>query len=414
MENPVPLFRRCGLLAAGLALACAVAAVEPARSQPDKPNGTAAASATTNRNVYTSGGQVTPSSPVKGDFTAAGGKVVVDQPVAGDASVAGGSVSVRAPVGDDVRAVGGDVSIESSVGGELFAAGANITVTSSAAISRGAKLYGSNVAMDGRVDGDLAATGQKVKINGEVRGNARLVAEAIELGPNARINGALSYASRSELSKAEGATISGAVTRDQDGSAGSARRAPEGVRMWEGSVRGPSWAASVMSFLALLAFAAIFLLIVPRFGEEAADRIQASPWLSLAIGFGSFVAVPVLALLLFVTLLGIPLAIAVLALYPALLLAGFVVGVLLIARLLARGLRKPAPADYAKTMGYFAAGLLLTLLVAKVPLAGGVVVGLLSLAGVGACVLELYRRRNGPRNAPAAERPGMTVAAQRR
>lgn len=413
MNNLARSARHCAAMGA-LAVICTFAAVGPDGVQAADDREARIDSATVDRNVYAGGGQVAPAGPVKGDFTAGGGKVVVDQPIAGDATVAGGSVSLRAPVGDDVRAAGGDVSIESKVGGELLAVGANITLTPSAAVGRGAKLYGSNVGMAGRIDGDLTATGQKVTINGEVRGNARLVAEEVELGPLARIGGALSYVSKTEMKKADGATIAGAVTREQDRSGKTTRAGPQGGWRWEGSVRGPSWAGSLLSFLALLAFGATFLLIVPRFGQQASDRIQATPWLALALGFGSFLAVPVLALLLFVSLLGIPLAVAVLALYPALLLAGFVVAVLFISRLLAAGVRKELPRGFTGTIGYFAAGLLLIVLVSQVPFVGALVVGLLGLAGVGACVQELYGRLHGPRDGPAAQQPASAVAAQSR
>jgi cytoskeletal protein CcmA (bactofilin family) len=407
--------RRYAFLATALAMFWTPGAVELVQAQV-APATAGVTSSTANRNVYAAGGQVRPSGQVQGDYTAAGGKVIVDHAVGGDVSLAGGSVDVRAPVSDDVRAVGGDVSIESTVGGELFAAGGNVSLTPAAAIARGATLYGSSVGVDGRVGGDLKATAQKVTINGEVRGNARVVAEDIELGPQARIGGALSYSSRSELKKAEGATIAGGVTRDVEVTGREGRRGPEGTWSWDGSARGgASWVGTFMSFLALLAFAAIFLLLLPRFGEQASDRIRATPWLALALGFASLVAVPILALLLFVTLLGIPLAIAVMALYPALMLAGFVVAVLFIARLLQAALRQAAPQTFPKIMGYFGAALLMTLLVAKVPFVGGLVVGLLGLAGVGGCVLELYgRRRHGPPGTVAAERPVMAVSAEAR
>jgi hypothetical protein len=61
-------------------------------------------------------------------------------------------------------------------------------------------------------------------------------------------------------------------------------------------------------------------------------------------------------------------------------------------------------------MGYFALALLLTLLVASVPVVGGLVAVLLSLAGVGACLLELRERRGGPRGAPPASATFKTPA----
>lgn len=381
-----PSILRTGL-AALLTSAALFGAFAPAAAQAPT-----ASSRTGDRNVYAGGGQVRPAGAVEGDFAAAAGKVVVDQPVGGDASLAGGSVDVRAPVGDDVRAVGGDVTIESTVGGELFATGGNISLARAASVARSATLYGSSVEIDGRVDGDLRATARKVTIDGEVRGNVRLVAEEIELGPTARIGGTLTYASASELKKAEGATVAGAVTREQQAPRGD-ERARTG--QWEKSVQVPSWGGGILSFLALLAAGAMFLLLLPRFAVTASQRIQSSPWLALGIGFGTVVAIPFLAVLLFITILGIPLGIALFALYPALMLGGFVVGVLFIARRLAAALRKQEPASFRETIGYFAAALLLTLLVGMVPAIGGFVVGLVSLAGIGAVVVELHGRRKG-------------------
>lgn len=394
MRNP---FSSRGLAAAGIAICCLAAAPPFAAAQDGGAGRTAAAAAA--RNVYAGGGQVRPAAPVQGDFSAAGGKVIVDQPVAGDASLAGGAVDVRAPVGDDVRAVGGDVSIDSTVGGELFAAGANVTLGPAAVVAHGASLHGSNVTMAGRVAGELTVRARKVTIDGEVGGSVDLAADEIELGPRARIGGGLNYVSASELKQAEGATVAGSITRDPQG---PGARGAGGRGQPEAAARGPSWAGGVLSFLGLLAAAALFLLLVPRFGAAAAARIPASPWLALGVGFGTVIALPVLALLLFVTLLGIPVGIALLALYPALLLAGFVVGVLFIGRALAAALRKPVPAGFAGAMAWFTAALLLTALAAQLPFAGGLLAGLLALAGVGACVLELYRRRNGLAGGPVA------------
>lgn len=347
------------------------------------------------RNVYDAGGQVRPAAPVQGDYSAAGGKVVVDQPVAGDAMLAGASVDLRAPVGDDVRAGGGDIAIESTIGGELFATGGSITLTPAAVVGRSATLYGSDVNIAGRIAGDLRVTAGRVTIDGEVGGKAYLVADEIVLGPKARIAGALTYASPSELRKAEGATIGGPVTREQ-----SPRRKGGGggtfERSWERSFGAPWWGAGLLTFLSFLAAGALFLLLVPRFGASAAARIGHSPWAALGVGFATAIATPVLAVLLFVTLLGIPLGIALLALYPVLLMAGFVVGVVFIGELLAARLRKGGRRTTTSAVLWFALALLLTVLVANVPFVGGILVSLLSLAGVGACVLELYLRRKGP------------------
>ncbi len=348
------------------------------------------------RNVYSAGGQVRPQAPVEGDFVAAGGRVILDQPVRGDAALVGGSVDVRAPVGDDLRVAGGDVSIESTVGGELFAAGGNIRLAKAARVAHAAKAYGASITIDGKVDGPLDASAQKITLNGEVGGDARLVAEQVELGPTARIAGALSYTSGSELKKADGATIGGAVTREQRAAGERDERAE---RRWQGGRRMTSWGGSLLGYFALLACAAVFMLVFPVFSQRASDTVQSSPGLALAVGFGALVAVPVLAVLLFITVLGIPLGLTVLALYPLLLLVGYLVGVLFIARLAQAALRKDAPSTLGWRIGFFALALLLVMLVGRVPFVGGLALGVIAVLGIGACLLDLYRRRQAP--APA-------------
>jgi cytoskeletal protein CcmA (bactofilin family) len=403
------LDRRAGIrwLAAAFAFGCIVggSTSQPAYAQTQMPAAKASAAATqaVQRNIYAAGGQVRPAGPVPGDFIAAGGRITLDQPVGADAALVGGSIDVRAPVGDDLRAAGGDINIDSSVGGELLAMGGNVTLTRTAAIAGAANVNGGNVTVDGRVDGSLTANAQKIRINGEVRGDVRLAGADIELGPLAKIGGALSYASASELKQAEGATIAGAVTREEP-------KTPRGDRGRRAS-QGTNWAGGVFFYLSLLACAAVLMLIAPTFAVHTSERIKATPWLALAVGLGTLLAVPVLAVLLFVTVLGIPLGIMVMSLYPALLLAGFVVGALFIARLIPAALRQPAPVAFSRNLGYVALALLIVLLVGRVPFVGGALIGLVSLAGIGACVLELYGRRKGPSAGVPSGRPEALPAA---
>lgn len=358
--------------------------------------------AKTTRNVYQAGSSVRHGTAVDGDFVAAGGKVVVDQPVKGDVMAVGGSVDIRGAVGDDVRAAGGDVTIESTIGGELFASGGSITLAKAARIVGPASLYGGTVVIDGKVEGPLTAGAQKIMVNGELNGETRFRAEQIEIGIAGRINGPLSYSSPNELRRAEGATVTGAITRVDGNFAARERDMNRVDREWHlRSHRGGTWAGTIFTFFALLACSAVLLLVFPVFSKAASDAVWESPWLALAIGFGAMVAVPILAVLLFVSVLGIPLGIIVLALYPALLLMGYVVGVLFVARRAQSAIRKEAPDGFAAKTGFFALALLLVMLMSRLPFVGSLVVFVVTVLGVGASVLEVHSRRQ---KGPPAER----------
>jgi cytoskeletal protein CcmA (bactofilin family) len=352
-------------------------------------------------NVYAAGGTVRPSSPVEGDFVGFGGRVTIDQAVKGDATVAGGSVDLRAPVGDDVRAAGGDVNVESTVGGELLAVGGNVTLAKSAQIEQGAMLAGGSITIDGKISGPLKVTAQTIVLNGEVTGDARLAAEKIELGPTARIGGALHYAA-GELKKADGAVVSGAIVRDERAADQRERRA-ERERQWHRRISGPSWVGTAFGFLGLLAAGTVFLLLFPRFSAQAPELIRSSPWLSMAIGFGVLVGVPVLAVLLLITLLGIPLGIAAFALYPGLLLMGYLTGALFLAQRARIAVWRDKPETFGITVGFVALALLALMLIGRLPVVGSLTAFVITIAGMGACVLEWHRRRQPPPPAtPAA------------
>ncbi len=360
------------------------------------------------RNVYRAGGNVRLAAPVKGDFYAAGGRVTVDQSVAGDATLAGGAVTVRAAVGDDLRAAGGDINIESTVGGELYASGGNITLSNAAAVADAATLYGGNVSIEGKINGPLTVYAQKVVLNGEVSRDVEINAEEVELGPRAKLGAALRYPANAQFKTAEGVIIGGAVTR---GDSMNGRRDTHPNREWHGEMMGtgPSWAGTVASIIALLAISALFLLVFTGFAQRASQRIPATPWPALAAGVAVLLGTPMLAMLLMITLIGIPISIALMMLFPLMLVMGCVVGVFSISQRVRRAIQKETPsAGSAARLGFFALTLLLVLLLGSVPFIGSLILVAIMLLGTGACALELYHQVRSGRKPPApnAASPG--------
>ncbi len=366
------------------------------------------------RNVYVFGSSVRPSAEVAGDFVGAGGRVVIDQPIKGDVTLAGGSIDLRAPVGDDARVAGGDVSIENSIGGELFAVGGSVTLTKSGSVAQSAMVNAGSVMLEGKIIGPLTVNAQKIVINGEVGRDVELNGEQIELGALARIAGNLKYRSPGELSKADGAVVSGSLTRRAAMPMSERERWGDRDDAWRGHMMawsGPSWFQSVFTFLALWASAAVFMLVFPGFLRRASAEVVASPWLALGVGVGAVVAVPFLAVMLVLTLIGIPFGIAAMAIYPLMLLLGWIVGVYHIGQLAERAVRKDAPGSFATSVGFFALALLLVMLVGSVMFVGFFAMFLIVGLGVGACVLEFRRQRQAGRDPPPAKGSATSASA---
>ena len=366
------------------------------------------------KNIYRAGGDVRLSAPVRGDVYAAGGRVTIEHPVQGDATLAGGSVRVRAAIGDDLRVAGGDVHIENSVGGELYVSGGNITLGSTAEVLDAVTVYAGQATIDGKVKGPLKVYAQKIALNGEVGGNVELNAEEIEIGPKAKLSGALTYPADARFKTAEGAIIGGIITRGQSM---NGRPDTHRDREWHGQMMGnrAGWADSVagavFSLVALLAVAALLLLVFTGFSSRAASTMLAKPWPALAAGTAVFVGTPMLAVLLCITLIGIPLGIALMMLFPLMLLIGWIVGVFGLSQRLQRAVQKYAPSESsAAMMGFFALTLLLVMLIGSLPVVGSLLVATIWLLGTGAFGLELYNHVRSGRKPPApnAATPGST------
>ena len=348
----------------------------------------------TDENLVLAGGTVSPGKPVPDNFVGVGGRVVVDQPVGSNVVAAGGTVDLRAAVAGNAVVAGGTVTVDAPVAGDLRSAAGAIRVTKSGVIGGNARLMAGDLTVDGTVKGDLRAEGETVTINGEVQGDVRALADVVVLGPAARITGRLSYVS--VLKRAEGATVGGAVQR-LDESAVTREEVRQGVVA--GVSTGARIFGTIVSYLALLACGAIFLAAAPIFSVEAPDRLKSSPGRSIGVGLATIFGTPILAVLFMITLIGIPVGIMLIALYPFALLLGFLVGALFIASLVPQLLKRPPPPTVAQAIGHFAIALAAVMLLAKVPSIGGLFLAAVLVLGVGAFEVELFRRmRSGSRS----------------
>ena len=337
------------------------------------------------KNVYQAGFGVRPARPVVGDFFAAGCPVSVDQPVGEDAVLAGCDVYVKGPIGDDLRAAGGHVTVDGKVSGEAIVAGGRVTLTSGSEIGGRASLRGAEVSVSGKVGKDLTVYARKVSIDGEVDGDTRLIAQEIEMLPGAKLKGALTYASREELKMDPKAQVLGKITREP---------APSGWRRGE-PCQGWLWAMRALWLLGLIAAGALFVLVFPRFTQATQANVGSAPWQSLGLGTAVLFAGPPVMVVLLITVIGIPIAFALLATYAILLFAGYLTIANFIGGRVAQLLRKSAEISTGWRIGALVVALILLALIRMIPFAGALVILVALVAGTGALVLQLFRRYSG-------------------
>jgi hypothetical protein len=228
-----------------------------------------------------------------------------------------------------------------------------------------------NVVVDGRVRGDVTALNGRVTVtaDGSVGG------DVVSTDPP-RI--------------ADGARIEGDIARARDRFALGRLGAIGRIVLWI--------TATVSSFV----LGAVLLLLAPRGMDSvvAAGRSAIGPVIGL--GFAVVSGVPIAGVLLTVTVLGLPLGVAVLLALALLYGIGYAAGALVVGRVMVRPPRSRWLA--------FLAGWGLLRVLAIVPVLGVLVLFATVVYGLGAAVVALHRsQRSGPEvpdeTAPAAAPP---------
>ena len=332
--------------------------------------------------LYLAGGTVEVRARAEGDVVVAGGTVTIADSVRGDVLVAGGTVRVTATVEDDVRAVGGQVEIDGTVRDDVLAAGGTVTLTPATTVGGRAWLAGATVNVGGKIGKGLKAAGEHIVIRAEIGGDAELAGEHIEIGPGAVIRGQLRYLSRNAAQIDRGARIDGSVTRMEFEHAAAPRAPAAGVRFG--------------GFVMLGVAAIVFYLLWPGFSVEAAGTLRRAPGKSLAYGLASFATLPVVIVLLLITIIGVLLALPLMALYPVLLLTGLLTAIIFLSDLGLRRLGRADSASRGQRVAAIAVTLLVLWLLCFLPGIGALVMFALMVLGLGALVQTLWRRYSGP------------------
>jgi cytoskeletal protein CcmA (bactofilin family) len=264
---------------------------------------------------FIAGGTVWVAKPVAGDLMAAGGNVDIEAAIKGDAILTGGNVRLNAAVEQGVYAAGGRVLVNATVQRNARLAGGTVEIGPQARIAGNVSIGGGEVRVIGAIGGYLQAGGGSVYLDGPVDGNVEVGSGTLELGPNARINGRLRYASHDELRRNPTAQINGGIERFKP-------RAdwPMPSDVQERLGRGVGWVWSA----GLLMFAAILATALPGAYARVGETVRRRWPLSLLIGFIALVCIPVAAMLIMFTVIGVPLALATVAAYLALLVVGYV------------------------------------------------------------------------------------------
>ncbi len=318
---------------------------------------------------------------VRGDVWAAGSEVVVDGVILGDLYALAGSIRISGQVQGDVRLLGAQVSVSGLVGGHSRLLGAQVNVGPRGQLLNSCYIASGAVNLEGKIAGNTRLHVGNAELRGQFLGRLEVTAGEIEVDGSAYLAQGLDYWSRRPVQIAPSAEIRGRVTSRSGGE-------EEGVVAWitpwlgEPTVGFLRWIVELMNILYILMAGLFLLWFFPSDVQQAVVCLRKRPAGSLGVGLMTLIIVPLISFLFLITVLGIPVALTILALNVFGLYTAKVVVICLLGSLF-------LPTRWAKRRFVtFLVGIVPYLALASLPAVGSVFVVLSMVWGLGAAVLS--------------------------
>lgn len=316
---------------------------------------------------------------INNDLYLAESEVTISDTVNGNVFAFADTITVTGQIGGDLFAIASTINIDGGqIYGNVFAIANNITLNGLIY-----DLYATcdtlNVAYDGVAYRDLKVNCNTASINGVIGKNLNITtASALTLESDCVIYGDLNYTALNEIEIGEG-VVTGTVNYEKLGTNGSEK----GVM------------AYVLPLLALLVYTLVIWLLMsklaPKFYEKVTTTTPKKMLLALLVGLLALIVIPIVSLLLVYTIVGLPIAFALMVVYGLILAISFVMTVIALAGKLANKVKV-----LAKLNNLFAV-IIITLVLwalSLIPYVGIIVLFLVVLCGFGMFLMSIINKKD--------------------
>ncbi|MFA7685999.1 MAG: hypothetical protein WCX95_04340 [Candidatus Gracilibacteria bacterium] len=329
-----------------------------------------------NDDFYVAGGRVEINADVNGDLFIAGGDVTVNGNVLGDLMVAGGKVTVKGNVSDDLRMFGGQGAIYGSVGDDVIVGGGQLDIAKTSIIG-GSLITGSGyLTIDGEVKGDVRGGVGMLIVNGKIGGSLIVtIEEKLDISKTALINGDVKYSALIDMNVPT-ASVKGMIHFNKFDNQEALKEVTNAYLSYR-----------LMSYLSALLFVLIMIWLTPNALIKAAENTKKDILKTFGIGVVTMIAGFVGAILLMVTIIGIPLGLMI---FAALFMAAYVAKIFVAAWVASYviNFKKPAAKHFKVKLFFGIAGaMLIYYLIGLIPLVGWLVDIILFLIGIGSMAI---------------------------
>lgn len=331
-----------------------------------------------NKDYFAANANVEVSGTVNGDVYVFGGNVLVDGTVNGDLIAAGGAVNVTGKITQNIRVAGGQVTINGEVGRNLSVVGGNVEISGSSTIGGSVTIAGGNVNLNAPVKLGAKVAGGNVVVSNSIGGDLESYVGKLRLSSKATVSGDVTYWSDNQVTIDSGAKVSGKVTKN------SPINTEFDQKKFLGVISGLSLFFKIASLVSTFVLGLLVILLLPIFTKNTLETLRKKPWPSAGAGLIALIVTPIVAVILFITLLGIPLALIILPVYFVILYISRIFVVLWAGQEILKQVNNKSSEVWAFLVGVIVYGVL-----TFIPFVGGWISFLVIIFGLGAVLLTL-------------------------
>lgn len=300
---------------------------------------------------------------IDGDLFAAGYKVDVQETIAGDVFAAGQDIIIDEAVDGDIRVAGNTITIDAPVSGSVMAFGSTVMFTENAIIDGHITVAAASVEVMGTVKKQAAIGGAFVELYGTFEGPVEIEAENTYVKEGTVLLNTVDVRSPNEPDVEDGVEGADAISYefvdyDEYNSANEFD--------FDGFFAGSLFFA-FMKFITFLVLGAVVLLLFPTATKNVVERMESDWQNSLLGGLLVLILTPIVAVLIGITIIGLPLMGTIFMVYGlAAMLASIYVSISIGKRLF----KNSEEHTGMQKVLHFGVGLLLLSIVTMIPLIG--------------------------------------------
>lgn len=248
---------------------------------------------------------------VNGDVVVVAQTVTIDGTVAGDVLALGSTIIVRGDVKGNVRVAGGNVLFDAKAGKNVSILAGQTQITKDAQIGWSMGCYSGTIMMDGKVGGQATTSAGQITVNGTVGGQLDIPSEAGEIiiGPNAQVGKDVTYAGETKPTIQAGAKIGGEVKQRA-----AAVNMPKQKDL-SGLLGFSKIFWKLAQLFGLLVLGLVVVTILPKETKLVGEKMLTQAPRCVGFGFLVLIVTPIVGVILLFTIVGIPLALVVFALW---------------------------------------------------------------------------------------------------